>query len=512
LNLHLHIHVLVPSADSSFLLFPLLLMNELAKAVLVLVLATAAAVWLLGVALHLWPNTGQLAYGNPLPYLKVRMDSGAVRFWVEDFGGLPYERVWLYVNGKLAASGGPGTDAAAKCGDEVAAVVKYHSGTKKLEGRILCTKPIEAPGGGLVKREIRLIQTTQAYRAMTGDMDQTGPPLRFDGSCDISYYCDGSLCYLRGSASVAIAPLRPDVIICVGTNCGASYTFSWSFWNTGSVRQIVPIDVFKTPNAPISQLLGGGRGVVDIYVEYDYVDYYNRYDLYVYVNGTRVAECHRETSVSRELMSWTEYKEPNATGVYLFRLIAELPNGTKKVLDGNLVLYEHSDGNFGFRFILNPVEDLTSQDTEMASPLALIFQDENYISYYAAVDLLFAENELLVIEDNNAIQSYEGPLTRFWMKVWSPDSEYQSILQKALSQLTDIEFNIPRIAVNKTGEYLVYHTYSSRQSSSTTLSFKTLSISSLGAVYANAILPIDIKLPPPVSPQNGTRTYIFSYS
>jgi hypothetical protein len=124
-------------------------MNKLAKAVLALALSTAAAVWLLGVALHLWPDTRQLAYGNPLPYLKVRMDSGAVRFWVEDFGGLPYERVWLYVNGRLAASGGPGTDAAAECGDEVAAVVKYHSGVKKLEGRILCTKPIKAPGGGL---------------------------------------------------------------------------------------------------------------------------------------------------------------------------------------------------------------------------------------------------------------------------------------------------------------------------------------------------------------------------
>jgi hypothetical protein len=88
-------------------------MHEPAKAVIALALSTAAAVWLLGVALHLWPDTGQLAYGNPLPYLKVRMDSGVVRFWVEDFNGLQYERVWLYVNGRLAASGGPGTDAAA---------------------------------------------------------------------------------------------------------------------------------------------------------------------------------------------------------------------------------------------------------------------------------------------------------------------------------------------------------------------------------------------------------------
>ncbi|MFZ8810834.1 MAG: hypothetical protein ACO2PN_22345, partial [Pyrobaculum sp.] len=54
LNLHLRIHVMAPSVDSSFFLIPLLLMNELVKAVLALALSAAAAVWLLGVALQLW--------------------------------------------------------------------------------------------------------------------------------------------------------------------------------------------------------------------------------------------------------------------------------------------------------------------------------------------------------------------------------------------------------------------------------------------------------------------------
>jgi len=82
----------------------------------------------------------------------------------------------------------------------------------------------------------------------------------------------------------------------------------------------------------------------------------------------------------------------------------------------------------------------------------------------------------------------------------------------ALDAVIDTEFNVPYISVNKTGEYPVYHTYLSRQSGSAALRFKTLSISSLGAVYANAVLPTNIKLPPPVPPQNGTRTYIFGYS
>jgi hypothetical protein len=488
-------------------------MNELAKAVLALALSTAAAVWLMGAALHLWPNTGQLAYGNPLPHLKVKFDrpANAVRFWVEDFGGVPYERVWLYVNGQLASSGGPGTDAAAGCGDEVAAVVKYHSGIKKLEGRILCTQPIKAPGGGLTKREIRLIQTTQVYRAMTGDMDQTGPPLRFDGSCNIDYHCEGSLCHLRGTVSVRIAALRPDVIICVGTNCGASYTFSWSFWRPGGARQIAPIHVFKTPDVPASQLLGGGRGVIDIYVEYSYNQYVGSYSLKVYVNGTQVAYCHRGTTVSRELASWTEYKEPNTTAVYLIRFVGER-DGKTVVLDGNMVLYEHKDGSFGYRLILNPVADPTPADLNVASPhMNLTLRNPSNVTYRGAVSLPFILQEMPQIHiHNDNVTVYMGLFFRFLNQLRN-DPRQKSMLAQALDRMVDIEFNVPYIAVNRTGEYLVYHEIYSRQSGSAALRFKTLSISSLGAVYANAVLPIDIKLPPPVPPRNGTRTYIFGY-
>jgi hypothetical protein len=463
---------------------------QLVKAVVVLTLSTAAAVWLLGTALHLWPSADQLAHGNPLPYLKVKFDRpvNAVKFWVEDFGNMTYERVWLYVNGQLKVSGGPGTDAAAKCGDEVAAVVKYHSGTKKLEGRILCTEPIKAPGGGLVKREIRLIQTTQAYRAMTGDMDQTGPPLRFDGSCDIDVY-------RNGRASVTIIALRPDVIFCVGTNCGTSYTFSWSFIFPGSVRQIVPIDVFKAPDAPASQLLGGGRGAVDIYVEYDYIDYYNRYDLYVYVNGTRVAECHRETSVSRELMSWAVYKKPNATGVYLTRIYK--PGGP--VFDGNLVIYEFN-GTYGFDVVTNPVDgEVGPSECKPLSPTGIAVTAGDFCF---TVDFGVALNEF-----------GRGPLWRFLQYLYSSDgTDARSALSFALNAMTDLEYNVPSIVESGNSTVLVYHEMFSRQSGSATLGFKTLSISSLGAVYANAVLPIDIKLPPPVPPRNATRTYIFGYS
>ena len=438
-----------------------------------------------------------------------------MRFWVEDFGSLPYERVWLYVNGRLAASGGPGTDAAAKCGDEVAAVVKYHSGTKKLEGRILCTKPVKAPGGGEVKRAIRLMQVVQAYRAMTGDIDQTGLLLRFDGQCTIDYICDPTgTCPWGGYASVTITALTQNAIFCVENVCGTSYTISRTFYYYGSATasQIVPIYVFNVPNAPASQLIGGGRAVVKIDFQYRvYSGWYGDiFEVYAYVNGTQVAYCRRETTVSRELRSWTEYKEPNATAVYLIRFVGER-DGETVVLDANIALYEREDGTFGYRLIVNPVEDPTPEDLNVASLHEnLILRSPSGTIYRGAVSLPFILEEMRLELHNDEVNVYLGPFLRFLEQLANDPSQLSTLVQ-ALDRMVDIEFNIPYIAVNMTGEYLVYHTHASRQSNSATLSFKTLSISSLGAVYANAVLPIDIKLPPPVMPQNSTRTYVFSY-
>jgi hypothetical protein len=474
--------------------FPPLLffMHELAKAVIVLALSTAAAVWLMGVALHLWPNADQLAYGNPLPYLKVKFDRpvNAVKFWVEDFGGLPYERVWLYVNGQLAASGGPGTNATAKCDDEVAAVVKYHSGVKKLEGRILCTKPIKPPGGE-VKRAFRLTQVARAYRAMTGDMDQTGPPLRYDGWCNI--FVNGI-----GEASVTITTTRPDVVFCIGTTCGTSYTFKWKDI-VRSIHQTVPIAVFKAPDAPASQLLGGGRSVVDIYIDYYDSGYYSGYGyvtLDVYVNGTRVASCYRGTTVSTETVPWAVYKKPNATGMYLTRIYK--PGGP--VFDGNLAIYEFN-GTYGFDVTVNPVDgEVGPSECKSLSPTGIAVRVGDFcftVDFGVGLDEFFDR----------------GPLWRFTQYIYSSNgTDARSALALALNAMTDLEYNVPRIVERGNSTVLVYHSFLSKWSGSTTFTFKVLSISSLGAVYANAILPIDIKLPPPAPPQNATRTYIFSYS
>jgi len=286
------------------------------------------------------------------------------------------------------------------------------------------------------------------------------------------------------------------VIFCVGTNCGTSYTFSWTFSRLGSFRYIVPIHVFKTPDAPASQLLGGGRGAVDIYIEFYHVGG-GRYDLYVYVNGTLVAECHRETSTSKELASWAVYKKPNATGVYLTRIYK--PGGP--VFDGNLAIYEFN-GTYGFDVTTNPVDgEVGPSECKPLAPTGIAVMVGDFCF---TMDFGVALNEFF----------NRGPLWRFLQYLYSPNgADARSALRTALNTITDLEYNVPRIvAESGNSTVLVYHTYLSRQSGFATLSFKTLSMSSFGAVYANAVLPIDIKLPPPIPPQNGTRTYIFSYS
>jgi hypothetical protein len=211
------------------------------------------------------------------------------------------------------------------------------------------------------------------------------------------------------------------------------------------------------------------------------------------------------------LTSWTEYKEPNATAVYLIRFVGER-DGRPVVLDGNIVLYERKDGTFGYRLIVNPVADPTPADLKVASTHSnLTIRGPSNTTYRGAVSLPFLLEELQIQLHNDVVNVYLGPFLRFLRQLINDPSQ-MLMFGQALDKMVDTEFNIPYIAVNMTGEYLVYHTHTSRQGGSATLGFKTLSISSLGAVYANAVLPIDIKLPPPVPPQNGTRTYIFSYS
>jgi hypothetical protein len=486
-------------------------MNELAKAVLVLVLSTAAAVWLMGAALHLWPSADQLAYGNPLPYLKVKFDrpANAVRFWVEDFGGLPYERVWLYVNGRLAASGGPGTDAAAKCGDEVAAVVKYHSGVKKLEGRILCTNPIRTPQRE-VPMEFYHFRTAEAVRALTGDMDVTGAPIFFRG-----------ICYDNFDIEIRILPTRPDVLVGLNNDLGLGgylyykwdpdpYTNRWwsgpYIYKQEGTKQYgnyyyytyarVPLEVFKIPDGAGSQFLGGRRYVLDIKLELDaYTDSDGAiyaYYWYAYVNGSQVAKCIKYVySYSyRYAYNVTKYKDPQVVGkltntVYI--------NGT--VYSGTLLIYQNPDNTIGFRYVANPIDganpeppysslvsgkSTTVEYNTPSGPAYVVWSTDYYILQGLLANTDFSK--LL-----NYIESYPNAKTAFAVALAAMGGEFNVKPQ---------EYQETRYGYRRVTWYKIY-----RYNETVGMTVTLLNPTFLGAVYATTIVPIPIKLPPVAKPQ-----------
>jgi hypothetical protein len=457
-------------------------MNELVKAVLVLALSAAAAVWLLGAALHLWPSAEQLAYGNPLPYLKVRMDSGAMRFWVEDFGGLPYERVWLYVNGRLAASGGPGTDAAAKCGDEVAAAVKYHSGVKKLEGRILCTQPIKAPGGRQQFTnshfEIRTILTTQD---VTGNVDITGLPVDIVGVCNV--IPDWDYYYY----AVHIIPRTPDVLICDASGCSPSKTYSSNCPLLSVALYSGPVDVFKTAGAPLAQYAGGGRLWLNLHVYYSGA---YPYGWHVAMNGTTLAYCpHEEHQYSsHDVRTWTEYKELNASAIY--QLYLQWPDGKKT--KATIAIYENKDGYppYGFRVI--------SSGTTQPPPSNIIVYTR-YGPVNTTVDPITMLDAL--------------HLNLKFLEYLNSDPHARTLFVEALRYPTTVEFNIPKINQTYT-ETVVRHILiqpSAYDQSGRVLFVQVPYSFSLGAVLATTVLPVNITKPPAdATTLSGGTAYVFS--
>jgi len=456
------------------------------KAVLVLVLSAAAAVWLLGVALQLWPNTDQLAYGNPLPYLKVKFDRpvNAVRFWVEDFGGVPYERVWLYVNGRLAASGGPGTGAAAKCGDEVAAVVKYHSGIKKLEGRILCTQPIKAPGGRQQFTNSHFeIRTALAAQDVVGNADIAGLPVEIVGVCEIIY--DWNFYYY----AVHIVPRTPDVLICDVSGCSPRKTYSLikplNVIGYPETLYSGPIDVLRTAGAPLARYAGGGRLWLHLWV------YPGSYGWSVNMNSTTLAFCpYADYTTITDTRTWTEYKEVNASAIY--NLYLQWSDG--KRTKTTIAIYENKGGNppYGFRVI-------TSGTTQPPPPRFDTRIHTRYGPVNTAMDLIVSLKSIELVDK--------------FLKYLDSDEQARTLFVEALRHPTIAEFNIPKINRTYT-ETVVKHVLmrpSAYDQSNRVLFVQVPYSFSLGAVLATTVLPVNITKPPAnVTTLSGGTAYVFS--
>jgi hypothetical protein len=460
-----------PSANSSFFYISLLFMNELAKAVLVLALSTAVAVWLLGAALHLWPDTGQLAYGNSLPYLKVKFDrpANAVKFWVEDFGNMTYERVWLYVNGQLKVSGGPGTNATAKCGDEVAAVVKYHSGVKKLEGRILCTKPIKVSKA--VTDPHFETRTALAAQDIAGDVDVTGLPIDIRGTCHM-------ISVSQANFAVYITPRAPDVLICDKSGCSPSKTYTFTspeFYSIAYEAYNGPIDVLKPAGAPLARYAGGGRLWLNLTI-YHQNDFW-----YLVMNGTVLAYCGFTYGSSE--MTVTEYREAPASALY--QLYLQWPDGRN--IKTTVAIYDQGD-SFGFRVI--------SSGTTQPPPPGGAEIPTRYGPVKTDVDLITGVESLRLVDRFfNWLDSNPDVKTAFVDALYNPGVTEHNIPMTS-ETYKKVEIGLQPVSGGYSYAFFI----------------KTLHPFSLGAVFANTVLPVNITRPPKEAlTLSGGPTYLFSY-
>jgi len=451
------------------------------REVVVFVLSVAVAAVVVALAVRMLPGAGQLAYGSPMPVFKVAYSGGAVQLWVEDFAGVPYQRAYFYVDGRYVGSQPPGGRITVRCGDRVAALVQYPSGVKEVNGTVMCAKPARAPGGAPQTWDTYSVTMLEAYRAATGDLERTGLPLKITGSID----CDGH-------GQVTFMTAVPNALVCSGWTCGQSLTFG-----PGAT---VDLYVYRIPDTVVaSQYLGGAHAAfkswITTRVDFCGDDLCRTY--YLLVNGTLVAYC-KEQAVSWSSIV-TQYKEANASGVYMTKMW--WPGG--QVFEGTLAIWRWPDGSWGFETWLNPIAGAQGpgQCTAIDQGAVPITIPTRYGPLCAEFNFWWGLGEL----------ADAGPLFQFIEYIKS-NNDARTALSDSLKYMHDVSYHVPQTAKNYT--HTIYRIITISKSYTVDLSFGTLMPASLGAVFANAVLPSGIQAPP-VNTPNGTNvppvSFIASY-
>jgi hypothetical protein len=370
-------------------------------------------------------------------------------------------------------------------------VVKYHSGTKKLEGRILCTQPIKAPGGSqqIVNSHFET-RTALAAQDAAGNADVTSLPVNVVGSCEVRP-SDGYYNFV-----VHITPRSPDVLICDASGCSPSKTYSSNcplIYTPNNCPPLLvtlysgPVDVLKTAGAPLAQYAGGGRLWLNLYVYYSNA---YPYGWYVAMNGTTLAYCpHEEHQYSSyDARTWTEYKEANASAIY--QLYLQWPDGKKT--KATISIYENKDGHppYDFRVI--------SSRTSQPPPPANI----RILTRYGPVNT--------TIEPITMLDALG--LNLKFLNYLNSDPQARTLFVETLRHPTTAEFNIPKINQTYT-ETVVNHVLmrlSAYDQSGRVLFVQVPYSFSLGAVLAITHLSVNITKPPAnVATLSGGTAYVF---
>jgi hypothetical protein len=223
---------------------------------------------------------------------------------------------------------------------------------------------------------------------------------------------------------------------------------------------------------------------------------------YLLVNGTLVAYCKEQA------VSWsgivTQYQTANASGVYMTKMW--WPGG--QVFEGTLAIWQWPDGSWGFQTWLNPIAGAQGPPLNSNGQCTAIDQGSVPITIPTRYGPLCAEFNF---EWGLGELFDQGPLYQFIEYIKSNDTA-RSALSNSLKYMQDASYNVPQIAKNYT--YTAYRIIAISKSYTVDLSLGTLMPASLGAVFANAVLPSGIQAPPVGTP-NGTNvppvSFIASY-
>jgi hypothetical protein len=451
------------------------------REVITLILSAAVAAVVVALAVGMLPGAGQLAYGSPMPVFKVAYSDGAVQLWVEDFAGVPYQRAYFYVDGRYVGSEPPGGRITVRCGDRVAALVQYASGVKEVNGTVMCTKPARAPGAPQLF-DVYSETMLEAYRAATGDVERTGVPVTMTGSISCS-----------GHSTVTFTVTEPNAFICAGwKDCGQSLTLSptnlqvvslsltgWGF--DEKLAGHIAVDIYKAPDALASQYLAGIRAnfTVTIHVEGCYCGVA---ESWLHVNGSLLAHSYCTALYSSATSSvLAGYQTANASGVYLLDLWR--PNSSSMFM-GSFAIWQRPDGSWGFEVFTNP--------TNQTPPSGCPYRIPTNFGPVCANLYSNASSKSLFDQFISWVQSNPSAM---------------DALSNSLKYIEDegshVSYNVPYIARYQNYTYTDVVIRASLRSYTVNLPFEVLVPASLGAVFANAVLPSDIQAPPVGTP-NGT--------
>jgi hypothetical protein len=492
---------------------------EIVRTVLVLALAVGVAVLVLTLAAYMWPPVKP--YGEALPYVTFKNTSKGIQLGVFDYSNIKPRAVHIYVNGRLAGStSGEGwSNVYVKCGDYVEALFQYDSFDRRVAGRIGCSKPFSAMSVGGVVLDPASVKIVESFHASNGYLDSMGLPAKAYLVCEDT---GPSVWDLRYKVFIKLYN-HPDAVGCIGAppnlfRCGRELLISSrdakDIAGGGTFWDYLNYTVFKTPSAVASNYLGGGT--IPIKVKADLTRYSvwdleaTEWNVYLYINGKEVylGQCYKsQYDLGFKEYNWTDYKMPNASAVIFTcnRVNITDANGEARtaIMKKATILYQNKDGSFGYRthtVITNNTNGCPTPDRVWTSAT---FKNGN-VTYTVSLDALIkaVQEGVLIPRDKKVLKQFLDWAAK------QPNGLVRHLIDAFLSP-KEIEFNVQRIAVNKTGLlHLGFKTNYDPNAKSFSFYIGTMDMFALGAVLATSVMPLPYDLPKVVKPVGNTTSVI----